>query len=716
MDMSTFRQLADETIMTVANWPSELKEQYHFLGIPHTGNHFSSRFIHDELYRRIRKAFTSDVKKISDMTQDIIIELIYELILEGKPLNPYCELLVKIRDATQSSQITGSDSREEWKQAIKYAYFSNQELSLNATEDLPHLYPKYYAIAYAVRRLKSIGFSFERDRKNLKLNSEDETRLVKKIESIFLEVGGICVVQKISDLLSRQYDQQQERYHIIRPKPKPPEPKYPLIPIGYLFQLAVKHYQGGKSSSIVEQGKINFLFELCSDYTTILEVQDYSHFPTFPYVIEKIIEILQKKALEDAIYRIPQLRGSDVTSILLGIIDDTILDKPFEKGWTIRQAISVIDIILNKLSGRGLSRIYARDVRKKCPLIPVETVNFILDNVFSHPEEGANQRFSRPNDAPNITPAHSSDSGANFSQLPLLRYTKRSYVLMNRSFCSGAFIEAIFSQIRLNYKNFDRDYLGKSLEDFTRSVLLKHGINSVRGEYWIGKTRWECDIVVETNKTIIFIEIKKKPLTRRARAGSDVAIILDLAQSLLDAQKQAGNHEMQLRKEGYLDLIDGRNTRRIELKDRSVERIALSLTDFGSFHDRIFLQKFMNAVSKMTFGVNDKRYEGKFNNINETISILQEQSKFFHSECGSNYRLYFNCWFFSLSQLMIILDGVSGPEAFREALWAIRGITTGQDDLCFDLCYVKEMEINMPEIYKEILKITDKGTTFLTGI
>ena len=715
MDISTFRQLVDETASIIETWPSDVNEQYRFLDMPRTGSHLTS-LVSDELYRLIRAAFTPGTTKIAEQCRDLIGELIYELVLDSKPLNPYCEILAKIKDATQYQQTVGAGSREEWRQAVQYAQLSVGQMNLNASESLHRTYPEYYAVAYAAARLKSIGYSLERDGKDLNLNPDTESRLVAKIENIFFEIGGLYVAQQLGAHLNAQYDTAQERYHIIKLKPQPPKPQPPLFPYGYLLQLAVKHYQNGKSPGCIEQRKFRFLVELISDYATVLRVQDYSHFPTFPYVLDKIVETLQRKALEDTIYKIPQIRASDITLILLGLIDNEILDEPFEKGWTIRQAITVIDAILNKLAGRGLTRIYARDFRKQCQSIPAEIVNLILSDVLSHPKTGANQRFSRPTDAPNMIPGQNSEHGVTFSQFPLLRYTDRSYFLYNRSFCSGAFLEAIFSQMRRKVRNFDADYLGKAIERFTRQILRQHGIDSYSGDYWIGKTRWECDVVVETAKTIIFIEIKKKPLTRRARAGSDVSVILDLAQSLLDAQKQAGNHEMQLRKEGHLELEDDGNINHLELNGRKIERIALSLSDFGSFHDRTFLEKFMNAVTQLKFGVHDKKHEEDFDKLNKTIAALQHQSRVLYPEGGEHQRPYFNCWFFSLPQLMIILDGVSGPEDFRDALWATRGITTGQGDLCFDLRYAEQMRVSNPEWYTAILRMADSDKTFVTGL
>jgi hypothetical protein len=103
MDISTFRQLVDETAAIIATWPGDLTEQYGFLGMPQTGSHLAS-VIRDELYRRVRGAFVPGVTKIAEQCRDLIGELIYELILEDKPLNPCCELLAKIKDATQHQQ------------------------------------------------------------------------------------------------------------------------------------------------------------------------------------------------------------------------------------------------------------------------------------------------------------------------------------------------------------------------------------------------------------------------------------------------------------------------------------------------------------------------------------------------------------------------------------------------------------------------------------
>lgn len=63
----------------------------------------------------------------------------------------------------------------------------------------------------------------------------------------------------------------------------------------------------------------------------------------------------------------------------------------------------------------------------------------------------------------------------------------------------------------------------------------------------------------------MFFELKKQPLTRKAQAGSDTALLIDMAASLLPAQLQAGWHEVRIRRDGYLLLEKDGKTRPIDL-------------------------------------------------------------------------------------------------------------------------------------------------------
>ena len=476
MDISTFRQLADETLPILTNWPIHVVDRYKFLDLPQTGS-YTTGHISDELYARIRKAFNTGNVRITEQCRQLIGELIYDEILDNLPIEPYIELLAKIHDATNHAQTVGGDTKEEWRIAIELTHLSVQIMSLKAAEHSKRSYANYYALAYASSRLRSIGCFVERNGSKLTINAETEIKLLQKIEEMIALMGGLYVARHIFGVIANQYDPKFERHHFVSQK-SIHEPQPPLIPWGFLLQLSVKHYNRGQSWAIPSDDNLNFLIALSRDYATFIEAQDYAYFPHLHYLPLKMMESVQKLAVSDSLYKIPQVRGSDVPRILRGLIDDTFLDLPFEKGWTIRQAVEVIEAILSCDSYRiPLPMLVSSDVQRLCPTIKAEVIDVILSEVLSHSILGANQNLSRPTDASSVEVCE------DFSQRPLLKHGEESYVMIDRSWCAGAFIEALFIQMRDKDKTLDKKYLGEAIERFTKEALVQHNIQPRCGKY-----------------------------------------------------------------------------------------------------------------------------------------------------------------------------------------------------------------------------------------
>jgi hypothetical protein len=199
-------------------------------------------------------------------------------------------------------------------------------------------------------------------------------------------------------------------------------------------------------------------------------------------------------------------------------------------------------------------------------------------------------------------------------------------------------------------------------------------------------------LIIEAPDAVILLELKKKSLTRRSKAGSDIALLLDLAGSLLDAQAQAGWHEVRLRRDGHLDLDHEGTTTRLNLNGRNIERLAISLLDFGSFQDRIFLQQFLEATMNAQFTPVDANFTDKFAGINKTLGEIREQIALLHPGELQIKQPFFQCWFLSVPQLLILLDGVTEVSGFKAALWNCRHIATGSSDIYFDMSYMKRLK------------------------
>ena len=76
------------------------------------------------------------------------------------------------------------------------------------------------------------------------------------------------------------------------------------------------------------------------------------------------------------------------------------------------------------------------------------------------------------------------------------------------------------------------------IERFLEAEFISHDVPVRAGDYDAGSEHGQCDLVIEAPETVIFAEVKKKTLTRWAKAGSDAHLLLDFAGSLLAARRR----------------------------------------------------------------------------------------------------------------------------------------------------------------------------------
>ncbi len=254
---------------------------------------------------------------------------------------------------------------------------------------------------------------------------------------------------------------------------------------------------------------------------------------------------------------------------------------------------------------------------------------------------------------------------------------------MDRSWCAPAFYEAVASAVREKVPETDSS-IGLAFERFIKSELTAHGVRTVSGTYSVNGQDGECDAVIETATHIIFIEMKKKPLTRKARSGSDVNLLYDLSESLLAAQCQIGKHELLLVKHGMLNLHDGASNYCIKLNGRAVERVALSPVEFGAMQDRNVISQILTTVMTSRLIATDAKNANQVNKVQKKGEELLRQNKELASLQPAARTTFINYWFLSLGHLLTILQGVSTNDSFQSSLFTTRHITMGSLDFYFE--------------------------------
>jgi hypothetical protein len=673
IDLPEFKRLVDSSADNITPIRGELSQLYDYVGLP-AATSWRLNTVTDELYNKIRGRFHSDQKAVWRNCRQLRNELIYAHILSKEALEPYNVILECLQDALRAPASV-PPAEDDWAGAVGFAY---DHVRLHPWSDanryeLTHV--RQFAVARAALQLKKRGFEIISGEGNLRVDPASETRLIARLEELTKATGGINVASNIFSIIDNAYDVQQQRFHLVRRAPSVPGGVEPNVPFGFLLQLAAKHPALPRSREGIDQSWRE-LAELAIAYAAVFDVQPYNQFELMFKDYWSIVPFLQEVALYDSLFTIPQIRPRDAIKIAGGLLEWLDPNKEQSGGWSIAQALTVAQQTLNlAATSRGPVLIELGQLTAPCKPIPAKAIGRILERVFSHSLLGANQNFAKPYEPP----------GPDFTFKPLLKAGDKKYWLLNPSACATGFIEALFSPLREANKGFD-DRIGLAIEDFLRKELESCGVAVFSGKYLDGGKEWECDLVVESAQTIFFLEIKKKPLTRRARAGTDVDVLLDLAGSLLDAQLQAGGHELRIKANGYLDLADesGRTTR-ISLNGREVERIAVSLFDFGGFQDRILLKLFLENTLGITYGTHDPSRQRKFDALNDKVVELRDQHKRLVAlEPEAARQPFFHCWFLSVPQLLVLCDSVKSNDDFRAGLWKTRPVWFGTMDFYAD--------------------------------
>ena len=694
-DLDSFRRECATCPNGVTAIRYDIHALYQYAGLPCNTGSYLQNSVNDSLFEAIKATFQAGHHQVNEHFRSLQKELLYAHVLDGNPLGPEVAVIATLLSAMRPlSGQPKSALKGNWKLAVQRVVEYNTLFgdADKSNEDYINAFQQRdREVAFAAMRLRERGYALRREVGNIFLEPADEDRLIKRLQQVMASFPGARVSQKLFSLLSPNYDSVQERYHYGR-RPSQFGAGRPQIPINFLLQLCAKH-SSGKKPYRCSQRSWNELIELSTDYAALFDVQPYNSFGMLFNDVWTLLPFLRELALYDSLFSVTQIRPSDVIKLARGLLGWLQPDEKMGIGWTLNDFILISEAIISGTVGvRGSSFVTYADVERRCPTVDPKIVRFALDEVFSHSQAGANQRFNKPTDKPEDNLPREEQSGHDFFEHPLLKSRDNGFILLEKSFCAPAIIESLFKALRATkIKNFD-SLVGDEIERFLLNELSARGITAFQGDYddALG-VHGECDAVIECPDTVIFIEMKKQPLTRKAQAGIDTALLIDMAASLLLAQLQAGWHEVRIRRDGSLLLEQNGQLRRSELNGRSVERIAVTLFDYGGFQDRMLLQQFLQAQLAAEYKPVDNVHKVKFEKINEHLNELRTQTAELHAlldEKGEAAR-FFNCWFLSVPQFLVLLDGVSSPQSLKDELWNTRHISFGTLDFYFEHAYMK---------------------------
>ncbi|MGD9679901.1 MAG: hypothetical protein AB7W16_01845 [Candidatus Obscuribacterales bacterium] len=598
-------------------------------------------------------------------------ELIIQSVCEEANIFNEIEVVEILFYSLNDEQVTGAP---DWESAVRLALEARTKFPMPHFDAILSMHPREVALGNASKVLRCYGFEVDIE-DGPRLSPISIARFNDEIESLCKELGGKQIIDHLLKSIDQCWDPILKRYHLSRIVSSGANQPIPQIPWGYLLQLGIKFAASETKDSLDNQRRWTHLIELLVAGIALEDVQPYTSLEPFVQGPDSILEFLQRSVLYDAMFTITQIRADHAQMICDGLLHYDQFNDLKHDGIALRTAVEAGIRAIDRAAEKRISRVSLTDLESNTATR--DEITRICESVFTQ-SAGLNQQLSYPPRSTSIDSLF----------YPLI--DAPGYCALPKSICAPQVIESLLTFIRnaWNQQTGINETLGKWTEHFLLERLAAHGVSARSGTYQarIGNSKQkelQCDCVIETAETIFFIELKNKPLTRKARSGTDIDLVVDLCQSVLGTQVQALRHEVALKTNRQIRWTWSSDDQdKLEWNDRRIDRMSVSLFDFASLQDKASLIAFLNTCCRVEIGTYsvDSQIQKKFVELNESLHelrfLLEELVKL-----GSVKRnLFIDSWFVSVPQLLQILDSVNSNEDFERELLRVKHVTTGYRD------------------------------------
>ncbi|MNJ95263.1 hypothetical protein D3C87_129710 [compost metagenome] len=631
-------------------------------------------------------------------------DLINRFILANENYNPYFEIIntIKYSCNTERTGLCHLENIVPWLQAIEIALII-YDLNTNSPMDeqaMADYYREYFDRAHSIQYLKDQGCPIELTDEDINITAD---KIFHEIEKDVKLIGGYTLAYHIFKNLSEgdKYSKLFDRYYIVREANLRGFGK-PQIPYGYLLNLCAK-YPHSENSVHINQIK-NLFNKATLACNATYPVQHYNIWRYLLYAHEDTFELMTELALWDTIYSIPQARAVfqiEFVEYLISKFDHIDFEELF--GFTAEEFIKVCSSIF-LTEQTGPDRFTAQTIAQRTNL-KFSTATAIL-KILSH-DKRANKNYLVPSDSLNLD--------YQFKPLILL---KDKYILLWRSWNALSLYEVIAANYRKIDKSIDQK-IGYLIESFLQLKMTKNGIGNNCGKYYVGKIEGEADIVIETERKIILFEVKKKPLTRKSKSGSDVSLIIDLSESVVDASIQSSRTELLLRKEGQLVLHKEDGSKYLlEWKNKEFEHVSLSHMDYGGMQNNSVIQNMRVALLIYNWFVideNDTLSVQKFKELqNKQADLSKQYQELMEHEAMPEHNPYFDNWFLNFNHLLELISLSDGNEKFYEFLIKSKFSSSGSLDFYWE--FENALKLAGSEKNEQFRKISEQNKSIVISL
>ena len=604
-----------------------------------------------------------------DIFRKVRAQLIIEEIINNENIEDIFSTNGIILEATSQVELCDMHNIGKWEKACELA-LAYKSLGLHDPYKSMYIHTKEINTAYAMKYFRRININVETE-DSIVQGADDPLRLISEKIRNYARALGCQAVHYINDDLKEFYSKRDQRFFLQRNTHTYLTSRKPSTPYGYLLNIAMPYIGWTPSKKVKHQDSWNTFKEMSTNLVALYEIEPYSPFEAMDLHGSDLISFMQNSILFDHVFMFRQLplkRGVEFLSNCLNLGAEA--NEKFQKryGITQEEVLGLFNIISLHFEGT-LDTFYHFDQKKlmprQCFITPAAMT--IALQIFSVDPKKINGKYKLPTDY------HASD----LDEYPFYKVSSSEYVIINSALFPMQFYERYATLLRECDDQTDRK-IGDNLEKYLSKKLSEKNINHLWGQKYnvnaemrsyleIKKEEGECDLIIETNSTIFFCEIKKKGITKSSASGNDLSLLNDVAGSLLSSQIQIGNHEAIIRKYGKIEFKSGE---KIELSNRKVQRVSISLFDYQGFQDQSIIDNLGSLFfSKLSIKDNDKEKMDILDNIQNQIHKLNKQ---YSLESMKYYtglsRPFSNIRYFSAFQILEIIENCESNDNFEKEI------------------------------------------------
>ncbi|WP_413724623.1 hypothetical protein [Sodalis sp. RH16] len=644
----------------------------------------------EQVYEDIKEICRDNVHQIRQEAFFIRKQLIIRNYCYGLKTTPYLQFLTVIIDSPRNNKITLNRQviqQSEWKKILEIIYsVKNTSHYFDSNNNTLNSCKQEIKLGFSIKRLHDLNINIIFKDDNVYFSENSFNIIDNLLESHCKNIGGENILNFLFEKIRTNYDNKFSRFHVYREVTNGLAIVPQAVPWGYCIALGVKYldYKG----SITKENEFNNLLEILRDIIAVFEIQPESIWENIYVSSDKMIDFLQECVVYDNLISFFQINKNYCKQIINSLSARAMADNHKSFNVSMKNIIKVSYAIIDLSNNLIPTKVILKDIVNKCKLSKIQTLS-VLEKILSPKNKKQNIKFHFPPSSEDI--GHTS--------YPILRQGE-FYILLPKSITSIAVLNSVLNQLSKPNGHFDNSMdskLGRELEFFLRAEFSKRNIINHTGNFYFEnkKIYGESDILIETNDIIFLFEIKKKSLTKKAMSGRDYSLLNDLSDSLLHSQDQAFKIEYLLKLTGEITLhdLDAGIKKTIFLSGRRIEKVSVSLHDFGSLQDHTTLETILKLSISSQVHSSDLEIDKRLKNWRDYTKDINNYLLLLKDTEIDRQRLFSNSSFMSVPQILTLLEYCNCEEDFASEYKKPRSISFSTRDFYKELSFRKTMSI-----------------------